>query len=133
MFDKGYTANWTREIFKIHECVPRHPPVYRIVDTHPVKPEVIDGIFYEQNLQKITKMDEIYYVEKILKERVVRGKKEAYIKWLGYPEKYNSWEPVSNFVKSFGESLEIDEEDEDINKERERRRLAKKERIQISI
>ena len=89
--------------------------------------------FMKKNLQKITKTDEIYYVEKILKERVVRGKKEAYIKWLGYPDKYNSWEPVSNFVRSFGEPLEIDDEQEDINKERERKRLEKKERIQISI
>ena len=133
IFDKGYTANWTREIFKIYERLPRRPPVYRIADTHPTKPEVIDGVFYEENLQKITKTDDIYYVEKILKERVIRGKKEAYIKWLGYPDKYNSWEPVSNFIKSFGEPLEIDDEQEDINKERDRKRLEKKERIQISI
>lgn len=133
VFDKGYTANWTREIFKIHERIPRRPPVYRITDTHPTKPEVIEGVFYEENLQKITKTDDIYYVDKILKERVFRGKKEAYIKWLGYPDKYNSWEPVSNFIKSFGEPLEIDDSQEDINKERERKRLEKKERIKLSI
>ena len=133
IFEKGYTANWTRELFKIYECLPRNPPVYKIIDTHPTKPEVIQGVFYEENLQNVSKNDDILYVENILKERVVRGKKEVYIKWLGYPDKYNSWEPVSNFVKSFEEPLEADDEQEDINKEKEKRRVEKKQRIQLSI
>jgi len=131
IFDKGYTANWTRELFRIHECIPRHPPVYKIIDTHPTKPEVIQGVFYEKNLQKVSKNDEVYFVERILKERVIRGKKEAYIKWLGYPDKYNSWEPVSNFVKSFVEPLDI--EQEDINKEQDPNKLLKQQRIRFSI
>ena len=94
---------------------------------------MIQGVFYQENLQKVSKNDDILYVETILKERVVRGKKEAYIKWLGYPDKYNSWEPVSNFVKSFEEPLEADDEQEDINKEKEKRRVEKKQRIQLSI
>lgn len=133
IFDKGYTANWTRELFKINERLPRRPPVYKIIDTHPTKPEIIQGIFYEANLQKVSKTDEIYYVERVVKERVVRGNKEAYIKWLGYPEKYNSWEPVTNFIKSSDEPFEIDEDLEDINKEEEKKRLGKKQRIQVSI
>ena len=133
IFEKGYTANWTRELFKIYECLPRSPPVYKIIDTHPTKPEVIQGVFYEENLQKVSKNDDILYVETILKKRVVRGKKEAYIKWLGYPEKYNSWEPVTNFVKTFEEPLEADDEQEDINKEKVKRRVEKKQRIQLSI
>ena len=27
IFEKGYTANWTRELFKIYKCLPRSPPV----------------------------------------------------------------------------------------------------------
>ena len=38
IFDKGYTANWTREIFKVFACEPRKPPVYRLTDLHPTKP-----------------------------------------------------------------------------------------------
>ena len=38
VFAKGYTANWTREIFKINACLPRKPPVYRLMDRHPTKP-----------------------------------------------------------------------------------------------
>ena len=133
IFAKGYTANCTRELFKIHEHIPRRPPVYKIVDTHPTKPELIDGVFYEENLQKVSKTDEIYYVDRVLKERVVRGKKEVYIKWLGYPDKYNSWEPVSNFLESFDEPLNVGDDEEDINKELEKKKMEKKQRIQISI
>ena len=133
IFEKGYTANWTRELFKIYECLPRQPPVYKLIDTHPTKPEIIQGVFYEENLQKVSKTDEIYYVDRVIKERVLRGKKEVYIKWLGYPDKYNSWEPVTNVVKSFDEPLEVDDEQEDINKEQERTKVEKKQRIQLSI
>ena len=96
-FDKGYTPNWTREIFRIHQKIARVPPVYKIIDIHPTTPEVIKGIFYEKQLQKISKKDDIYYVEKILKEQIKNGKKQAYVKWLGYSDKFNSWEPITNF------------------------------------
>ena len=84
-------------------------------------------------MQKVSKTDEIYYVDRVIKERVLRGKKEVYIKWLGYTDKYNSWEPVTNVVKSFDEPLEVDDEQEDINKEQERTKVEKKQRIQLSI
>ena len=85
LFDKGYTANWTREIFKIYHRYPRTPPVYKIIDIHPTNPEIVDGVFYENQLQKIIKEDNVYYVEEILKERSSKKGKEVYIKWLGYP------------------------------------------------
>ena len=40
--------------------------------------------------------EDIFQVERILKERVRRGKSEFYIKWLGFPYRYNSWEPEEN-------------------------------------
>ena len=51
------------------------------------------GPLYENELQPVkTKgQDEVYKIEKILKKRK-RGKQEEYfVKWLGYPDKYNSW------------------------------------------
>lgn len=106
IFQKGYTPNWSREIFKIHQQIPRIPPVYKIIDIHPTNPEIVDGVFYEQQLQKIEKHNDVYYVDKILNTRTNKGKKEVYIQWLGYPTKFNSWEPASNFV-DFKNNIDI--------------------------
>ena len=95
IFEKGYTPNFTREIFYIHERLPRIPPVYRIKD---YSDEVIKGVFYEEQLQKILKVNDIFFVSDVIKERIRKGKKEYLVRWLGYPNKFDSWEPIENFV-----------------------------------
>lgn len=40
--------------------------------------------------------EEIYDVERIIKDRVFRGKKQYLIKWLGYPESECTWEDEDN-------------------------------------
>ena len=49
VFDKGYTPNWTEEIFVIDRVIPTRPITYSIVD---LVGETIEGTFYEQELQK---------------------------------------------------------------------------------
>ena len=48
-FDKGYTAKWTNEIFKISEVIKSIPIVYRI---KALDNEEILGRFYQNELQK---------------------------------------------------------------------------------
>jgi hypothetical protein len=69
-------------------------PVYKIKD---LADDPIDGTFYESELQKVTKSGDILYrVEKVLRKRK-RGKtKEVYVKWDGWPSKFNSWIPESS-------------------------------------
>jgi len=44
-----------------------------------------------------TDEEDVYQVEKILKSRMVRGKKQYYVKWVGYnDEADNTWEPLAN-------------------------------------
>ena len=52
--------------------------------------EQIKGRFYEPELQLIVKKDNVYDVEKLLRTRRRNGKVEYYIKWKGYPDKFNS-------------------------------------------
>ncbi|XP_078664112.1 uncharacterized protein LOC144907181 [Branchiostoma floridae x Branchiostoma belcheri] len=88
--EKGYTAGWSTEIFTISKRIARSPPVYRVTD---YDGEELKGTFYEEELQKVSKKDddEVYQVEKILDTRR-RGKKtEHFVKWKGYPNKFNSW------------------------------------------
>src|SRR6218665_1821487 len=81
-FEKGYTARWTEEVFPVTQVQYTAPPTYKISDYNG---EEIQGTFYEHELQKTTQ--EIYRIEKIIRNR---GKKSL-VKWLGYPESFNSW------------------------------------------
>ena len=57
--------------------------------------EELKGMFYEKELQKVIKSDDVYEVETILKKHG-RGRNIQYlVKWLGSPNKFNSWVPAS--------------------------------------
>lgn len=92
---KGYTANFSDEVFQIVECVPREPPVYRIKD---LNGEDIGGIFYEQELVPALMEDDVYIVEKVLKHRTRKGIKEILVKWKGYANKHNQWVKEEDFI-----------------------------------
>ena len=93
-FEKGYMANWTEELFTIVDAHRSDPPVYRLVDWHG---DTLDGTFYEPELQKITvPKNKTYRVEYIVHWR--NKKKEALVKWFGYPESFNSWIDAKTLV-----------------------------------
>lgn len=83
IFEKGYTPNWTTEIFNIRKIQNTSPVTYLLQD---YKGAPIKGCFYEQELMK-TKYDSAYLVEKILK---IKNEK-MFVKWLGFPTSHNSW------------------------------------------
>ena len=87
-FKKGYLPNWSDELFTVAVRHPTDPPTYEIDD---YDKERVKGKFYELELQKVSKSDDVYKVESILKTRKRKGKKEYFVKWFGYPEKFNSW------------------------------------------
>jgi hypothetical protein len=87
VFDIGYEQKWTDEIIIITEKIPRSLVIYKIKD---LNDEEIEGIFYDDEMQKVIKSD-IFKVEKILKTRKLKGVKESFVKWRGYPESFNSW------------------------------------------
>ena len=90
IFDKGFTPNWTDEIFTISEIKPMVPVTYTIKDE---KGELLGGSFYEQELQ--LSHSTTYRIEKVLRRRVRNGQKEEYVKWRGYDSSYNSWNKAS--------------------------------------
>ena len=49
VFDKGYTPNWTEEIFVVNKILNTKPVTYKIVD---LMGEEVKGSFYEKELQK---------------------------------------------------------------------------------
>lgn len=45
---------------------------------------------------KSDNQSEVFIVEKVLKKRVWKGRQEVLVKWKGYTNRYNSWEPMEN-------------------------------------
>lgn len=83
VFDKGYTPNFSTELFKIISVNKKSPVTYLLED---MKNNPIAGQFYEMELQK-TKYPDSYLVERVLKKRGAR----VFVKWLGFPSSENSW------------------------------------------
>lgn len=89
-FRKGYLPTFTEEMFAIDEVLETDPPTYRLVD---LSGEKLVGTFYEPELVKYDKRDDVFKVEK-----VIRKKGDKYlVKWLGYPDKFNSWVDAKDF------------------------------------
>ena len=82
IFAKGYTPNWSEEVFVISKIKNTVPWSYTISD---LNGEEIIGSFYEKELQKTNQ--EEFRIEKVLKRK---GDK-LYVKWKGYNNSFNSW------------------------------------------
>ena len=93
-FQRGYTPNWSVEVFTVTHVIPTTPYTYRIQDW---KEEPIEGTFYAQELQKI-KEPETYRIESVLDRKKVGRRNMVLVKWLGYPESFNQWIPESDVV-----------------------------------
>ena len=98
LFEKGYLPNWSEEIFTIVKRIPRNPPVYRLKD---YDNEKVEGTFYEEELQAVKTKgeEEVYKIEKIIRQRKCGKKIEYFVKWLGYPDKLNSWVDKTDIEK----------------------------------
>jgi len=80
------------------------------IDDSPSNSGVASDDDIEQPAGEEPEEEEEYVVEKILKKRVVSGKIEYFLKWKGYPESENTWEPSENLgcpelVDEFEKSL----------------------------
>ena len=82
IFAKGYTPNWSEEIFVIKEIQNTVSWTYIIND---LNGEEIIGTFYEKELQKINQQE--FRIEKVMKKK---GNK-LYVKWKGYDNSFNGW------------------------------------------
>ena len=81
-FAKGYTPNWSEEIFVMKEIKNTVPWTYVIND---LNDEEIIGTFYEKELLKINQQE--FRIEKVIKKR----ENKLYVKEKGYDNSFNSW------------------------------------------
>ena len=87
-FEKSHYQGWTEEEFEVAEAFTDDPPYYKIKD---LRGETLEGTFYEHELQKVVKNDNVYKIESILKKRKRKKHQEYFVKWLGYPDSFNTW------------------------------------------
>ena len=73
VFDKGYTPNWTEEIFLVDKIQSTNPITYRLKD---LNNDEIQGSFYEPELLK-AKQD-VFRIDKIIRRD--SKKKQALVK-----------------------------------------------------
>lgn len=90
IFEKGYTANFSTEVFKITKILATVPITYLIEDLHA---QPIKGCFYKHELLK-TNCPDIYLVEKVLKKQ----KNKLFVKWLGFDSSHNSYIQKKDYV-----------------------------------
>ena len=88
VFSKGYVQGSTDEIFTVST---RHPTDAATFGLKDYGGEDIKGKFYAQELQKVTKEDDVYEIEEVVKTRKRGGKLQYFVRWKGYPSKFNSW------------------------------------------
>ena len=96
-FSRGFGQTFSEELFKVRRRFNTIPTTYMLED---LNQEKVAGLFYEPEMVLVTgkNEDSEYAVEKILAHRTRRGQKQVLIKWKGYPNAFNSWEPASNLV-----------------------------------
>ena len=84
VFNKGYTPNWTEELFTVDKIQYTNPITYKLKDFND---EEIQGSFYEPELSK-AKQD-VFRIDKVIRKD--HKKKQALVKWKGYNDDFNSW------------------------------------------
>ena len=93
LFDKpSGNIKWSEELFKIHSINRSNVITYRIKD---LNDEIIEGIFYQQELQKTKNTSQVYIIEKIIR----KNKDKYLVKWRGYSNDFNSWVDKDDIIK----------------------------------
>ena len=100
-FEKGYLPNWSREEFIVNDVNTKFlPTMVTLKDYHD---DTIEGGFYADEIQKITRAndDDVYAVEKVIRQKRQHGVIWYLVKWLGYDDSFNSWIRKSDVTKVY--------------------------------
>ena len=85
--EKGFTPNWTEEVFTISSVKATKPPTYTIMDR---LGEPVHWTSYKQELQ--LSVQKIFSFERVFKKK----KNQLFVKWKGYNDAFNSWVPLTD-------------------------------------
>ena len=93
IFDKpSSNIKWSEELFKIYSIYKSNVITYKIKD---LNDNIIDGIFYEKELQKTKNNSGVYIIEKIIR----KNKNKYLVKWRNCSGDFNSWVDKDDIIK----------------------------------
>lgn len=99
-FHKSFTQNYTDEIFVISRVNTNSYPVYYNVKSVETGEEPIQGTVYtEEMIQSEKPPAGFAKIERIIRKRLRRGRRESLVKWIGYSPRYNEWVNDDDIVK----------------------------------
>ena len=89
-FSREYDERFSQELFRVRRAFLRERlPVYQLEDW---AGEVISGTFYQQEIARVFPPgDDVYRVEKVLRRRGRGANAQAFVKFYGWPKKFNAW------------------------------------------
>ena len=96
IYTRGFYQSYTDEFFTIAhvKSLPLNRSRYYLRDE---QGNILSAVFFENELSLYTPSKETYYdIDKILKERVYKKKKQYLVTWVGWPESSASWVDASN-------------------------------------
>ena len=84
IFDKpSGNIKWSEELFKIYDINISDVIMYKLKD---MNDEIVEGRFYEKELQRTKNTTGEYIIQKIIKTK----NNKIYAKWRGYDDSFNS-------------------------------------------
>ena len=93
VFDKpSGNIKLSEELFKIYDINISDIIMYKLKD---INDEIIEGSFYEKELQKTKNTTGEFIIGKIIKTK----NNKIYVKWRGYNNSFNSWIDKNNIIK----------------------------------
>ena len=104
-FEKAYIINWSDRVYTISKVLNTIPHTYTVQDERGRQHK---GTFYEQELQ--ANKDQRFRIQEILKYKTEKGKRYGLVKWIGYDDSENTWEPVEELQRIDGSDRRISQE-----------------------
>ena len=91
VIDKGYMPNWSKEHYTVDAApAARQGSTRRVYKIRDYNGEPVTGTWYNEELQHISNNQ--YRIESVIRRRsAADGSNEIFVKWEGWPEKFNSW------------------------------------------
>jgi hypothetical protein len=88
------------QLFQVSEVrSEKSPPIFKLND---LLNDPVSGFYYREQLTKspAPKSSDYFFVEKILSQKKINGKKHFLVKYLYYPNKFNQFIPEENLKRN---------------------------------
>ena len=71
LFEKGYTNNWSKDIYIIKNIIAQVPPLYELEELENESIKKVQGLYYEQEIQRVELPFDTYIVHEESKDKLL--------------------------------------------------------------